>query len=69
MLFHAYLRAGVVYVPTVGKQQGGAYADIEPVAVVRAMNTEALRRALLERSLEEMSLCPFQVVSGRLRFY
>jgi len=49
MLFHSYLRDGIVYVPTVAVREGGpVYTDIEPVAVVPATNTEALRRALLE---------------------
>jgi hypothetical protein len=49
MLFHAYLRDGIVYVPTVAMREGGpVYTDIEPVAVVPATNTEAVRRALLD---------------------
>jgi hypothetical protein len=49
MLFHSYLRDGIVYVPTVAMREGGpVYTDIEPVAVVPATNTAALRRALLE---------------------
>jgi hypothetical protein len=48
MLFHAYLRRSVVYVPTVARREGGAYTDIEPVAVVPVANTEGLRRALLD---------------------
>lgn len=49
MLFHSYLRDGIVYVPTVAMREGSpVYTDIEPVAVVPATNTEALRRALLE---------------------
>jgi hypothetical protein len=47
MLFSCYLRNSIVYVPTVGKR-GGAYTDIEPVAVVPIANTDGLRRALLE---------------------
>jgi hypothetical protein len=49
MLFHSYLRDGIVYVPTVAVREGGpVYTDIEPVAVVPATNTEALRRAFLD---------------------
>jgi len=47
MLFNCYLRNSIAYVPTVGKR-GGAYTDIEPVAVVALANTDGLRRALLE---------------------
>lgn len=36
-----------MYVPTVGRR-GGAYTNIEPVAVVPVANTDALRRALLD---------------------
>jgi hypothetical protein len=49
MLFHLYLRDGVVYVPTVAIREGGpVYTDVEPVAVVPATNAEGLRRALLD---------------------
>jgi hypothetical protein len=48
MLFHAYLRRGAVYIPTVAQREGGAYTDIEPVAVVPVTNTNGLRMALLE---------------------
>jgi len=48
MLFHSYLRRGVVYVPTVAKRETGAYTDIEPVAVLPVANTEGLRRAFLD---------------------
>jgi hypothetical protein len=41
------LRNVIVYVPTVGKR-GGAYTDMEPVAVVPITNTEGLRRAFLD---------------------
>lgn len=45
---HIYLRKGIVYVPTMGKMAKGFYRGVEPVAVVPASNTEALRRALAE---------------------
>jgi hypothetical protein len=49
MLFHAYLRNGIIYVPTVAVREGGpVYTDIEPVSVVAAADTGALRRALLD---------------------
>lgn len=48
MLFHAYLRNAVAYVPTVVKLQTGAYVDVDPVAVVPAANTDGLRGALLD---------------------
>lgn len=47
ILYKCYLRDGVVYVPTVGKR-GGAYTDIDPVAVVPITNADGLRRALLD---------------------
>jgi len=45
---HIYLRNGIVYLPTMGKMDKGFYRGIEPVAVVPASNTEALRHALGE---------------------
>jgi hypothetical protein len=49
MLFHVYLRNGVVYVPTVAVREGGpVYTDIEPVGVVRVTDTAGLRHALLD---------------------
>jgi hypothetical protein len=46
MFFHGYLRNGVVYVPTVVRlQKGGAYMDVDPVAVEPIANAEGLRRA------------------------
>ena len=43
---HISLRNGIVYMPTMGKMAGGFYRGVEPVAVVPARNTEALRQAL-----------------------
>lgn len=48
MLFHSYLKNGIVYVPTVAKLTTGAYIDIDPVAVESVANTAGLHRALLE---------------------
>ena len=47
MLFNCYLRNSIVYVPTVGKR-GGAYTNIEPVAVIPVTNTDGVRCALLD---------------------
>lgn len=46
MYCHLYLRNYTVYVPTMGKMGQGFYRGVEPVAVVSASNTEALRQAL-----------------------
>lgn len=43
---HISLRNGIVYLPTMGKMGKGFYRGVEPVAVVPAKNTEALREAL-----------------------
>jgi hypothetical protein len=43
---HISLRNGIVYMPTMGKMGKGFYRGVEPVAVVPAKNTEALRQAL-----------------------
>lgn len=48
MLVSCTLKNGIVYVPTVAKTETGFYMDREPVAVVPAANTEALRRALYD---------------------
>jgi hypothetical protein len=41
---HLYLRNHIVYIPTMGKMGKGFYRGVEPVAVVSASNTEALRQ-------------------------
>ena len=46
MLFQAYLRRGIVYVPTMARREGGAYTGIEPVAVVPVASAEEIHRAL-----------------------
>lgn len=48
MYFSISLRDGVVYLPTMGRMDKGFYRGIEPVAVVSATNSDALRRALLD---------------------
>ena len=49
MLHSCYLRDGIVYVPTVAtREREPVYSDIEPVTVVAAINTDAVRRALLD---------------------
>jgi hypothetical protein len=46
MLFSFTLKDGIVYLPTMAKTEAGFYMRREPVAVVPAANTEALRCAL-----------------------
>jgi len=59
MLFHCYLRNGIVYVPTVAQLQiGGAYWDIEPVAVEPVANTEGLRRAFSDAIARKNAIVP-----------
>jgi hypothetical protein len=48
MLYHCYLRKGMVYVPTVAKMDVGFYRDTEPVSVVAAGESSDLRRALAQ---------------------
>jgi hypothetical protein len=43
---HLYLRKGTVFIPTSGLVHRGLYRDVEPVAVVAASNTQAVREAL-----------------------
>jgi hypothetical protein len=58
MLFHAYLRNRIVYVPTVVRLQiGGAYWDVEPVAVEPIANTEGLRRAFFDAIARKNAFC------------
>jgi hypothetical protein len=58
MLFHAYLRKAIAYVPTVVKLQTGAYVDVDPVAVVPVANTDGLRRALLDAIARKNVIVP-----------
>ena len=58
MLFHAYLRNALVYVPTVVKLQTGAYMDVDPVAVVPVTNTDGLRHALLDAIARKNAIVP-----------
>jgi hypothetical protein len=48
MLFHSYLKDGVVYIPTVALLTSGAYVDVDPVAVESVADVDGLRRSLLE---------------------
>jgi hypothetical protein len=46
MLYKCYLRKGTVYLPTTVNQGTALYMDVDPVTVVSAADTEALRRAM-----------------------
>ncbi len=58
MLFHGYLKKGIVYVPTVVQLQTGAYVDVEPVAVVPSANTDALHRAFSDAIERKNAIVP-----------
>ena len=59
MLFHAYLRNAIAYIPTVVRlQKGGAYMDVEPVAVEPVTNTNGLRRALSDAISRKNAFVP-----------
>jgi hypothetical protein len=58
MLFHAYLRNAIVYVPTVVELQTGAYMDVDPVTVVPVANTDGLRHALLDAIARKNAIVP-----------
>ncbi len=45
MLYNAYLRRGIVYVPTVVRHDAGGHMDIEPIAVVPVSDANGPRRA------------------------
>jgi hypothetical protein len=46
MLWNLYLRNGTAYVPTVAQTEAGFFLDTDPVEVVSAVDTEALRNAI-----------------------
>jgi hypothetical protein len=46
MLWNIYLRKGTAYVPTVAQTEAGFFLDTDPVEVVPAVDTEALRNAV-----------------------
>jgi hypothetical protein len=48
MLVQCFLRRGLVYIPTSGMVDRGLYYDVEPVAVVATLDTDALRHAFVE---------------------
>jgi hypothetical protein len=59
MLHSCYLRDGIVYVPTVAtREREPVYTDIEPVAVVPVVNTDALRRALFDSIAKKNVIIP-----------
>jgi hypothetical protein len=58
MLFHAYMRKGIVYVPTVVELQTGAYMDVEPVAVAPVADMEVLRRAFSDAIERKNAVVP-----------
>jgi hypothetical protein len=47
MLHTCYLKKGTVYLPTMVSQGIARYMDADPVAVIPVMDTEGLRRAML----------------------
>jgi hypothetical protein len=59
MPYKCYLQKRIVYVPTVGKR-GGAYTDIDPVAVVPVADTEGLQRAFLSAIARKNVPVPLQ---------
>lgn len=48
VLFSCYLRKGLVYIPTVGKVEGGPYRQIEPVVVLPVSHAVDLQHAFEE---------------------
>jgi hypothetical protein len=59
MLFTCYLRDGVIYVPTMARRASEpVYTTIDPVAVVRLIDTEDVRRAVLEAMARKKILIP-----------
>jgi hypothetical protein len=58
MLFHCYLKNGIVYVPTIVQLQTGAFMNVEPVAVVPVANTHALHRAFCDAIVKKNAIVP-----------
>jgi hypothetical protein len=58
MLVSCTLKNGFVYLPTVAKTEAGFYIKREPVAVVRAVDTGGLRRALRDVLAKENIVIP-----------
>lgn len=58
MLFHLYLRNGIVYVPTVAQTEAGFYMDIEPVKVISATDSKALQSAIVEAMSKSNPVVP-----------
>jgi len=58
MLYNCFLKDGIIYIPTVVKMQSGVYSDEEPVAVLPVVNTEGLRRALLDAVSRKNPIVP-----------
>jgi hypothetical protein len=46
MLYKAYLKKGMVYLPTTVVDKNRVYRDVDPVTVVPVADTDALRRAM-----------------------
>ena len=58
MLFHSFLRNGIVYVPTVVQLSTGAYMDVDPVVVAPATDFEGLRHGFLEAIGKKNAIVP-----------
>jgi hypothetical protein len=58
MLFSCTLKDGIVYVPTVARTEAGFYMNQEPVAVVPAASTDALRQALYNVMVKGNAVIP-----------
>ncbi len=65
MLYHCYLKKGVVYLPTVVNQGTAVYMDIEPVRTVRVADTEGLRRALGDTMSKPNAFVPPSIEDAR----
>lgn len=58
MLVSCTLKDGLVYLPTVAKTEAGFYMTRDPVAVVQAADTDALRRALRDAIAKGNTIIP-----------
>lgn len=65
MLYHCYLKKGIVYLPTIVNQGIGRYLDVEPMTVVPVADTDRLRRAMRDTIPEENRFVPPSIEDAR----
>jgi hypothetical protein len=67
MLYHIYLKKGMVYLPTTVNQGTARYLEVDPVTVVPVVDTEDLRRAMRTTIPKENRFVPPSIEDARKR--